>query len=56
MAETHARRIRDTREFTATVRLLRGLTYYVRAHAGFSDGTRATGERVGFRLPIRGRE
>ena len=53
--ETRARRISDTGEFSATVRLLRGLTYYVRAHARFPDGTRVTGERVRFRLPIRGR-
>lgn len=54
--ETRARRIRDTGEFSTTVRLFRGLTYYVRAHARFPDGTRVTGERVRFRLPISGRE
>lgn len=54
--ETPARRIRDTGEFSATVRLFRGLTYYVRPHARFPDGTRVTGERVRFRLPTRGRK
>lgn len=52
--ETTAQRVRETGEFTANVRLFRGLTYYVRAHARFPDGLRVTGRRVGFRLPVRG--
>ena len=53
--ETRAERRRSTGPFSATVRLFRGLTYNVRAHARFPDGTRVTGERVRFRLPFRGR-
>lgn len=53
--KTRAETLRSTGEFSATVWLFRGFTYYVRAHARFPDGTLVTGERVRFRLPFRGR-
>lgn len=53
--ETPRRRRRSAGEFTETVRLRRGLTYYVRANARFHDGHRVSGRRRRFRVPFRGR-
>lgn len=53
--ETPLRRLTAAGEFETTVRLWRGLTYFVRAHARFPGGTRIVGQRVRFRLPVRGR-
>lgn len=53
--ETRLQRRTDDGPFATTVRLWRGLTYYVRARARFPDGTLVLGQRVRFRVPLRGR-
>lgn len=52
--ETPVRRRREAGGFTETVLLRRGLTYRVRAHARFPDGTAVLGDPVGFRVPVSG--
>lgn len=41
-------------EFSSTIRLLQGLTYYVRAHARLPDGREFVGRRKLFRMSLRG--
>lgn len=51
--ETPIRTRTEAGEFSTTVRLRRGLTYYVRSHARLSDGNTVVGDRVRFRVPTR---
>jgi subtilisin len=51
---TPVRRRRETGSFVRSARLFRGLRYVVRARARFDDGSTVVGDRVGFRVPLRG--
>lgn len=51
---TTGRRERSPGEFSTTMRIFRGLTYYVRAHARQPDGREYVGRRRRFRVRVRG--
>lgn len=49
---TTGQRRRSAESFSATVRLFRGLTYYVHTHARLPDGREYVGPRRRFRIPV----